>query len=479
MESIADWLALASEAARTPRYSLVGHSMGALACLEHAARYPERVERLALLGAAVPMAVSDALLDAAARDDPSAYEMITGWSHSPSYQLGGNRLPGVWLSGQTLRLMERSAPGVLDADLRACRSYANGLAAAAAVKCPAMVIVGERDIMAPPRASLATRGCAVARRSREPAEHRPCDDGRAARRGARCAARFPADSKLSITRHTDPDRFLAAADPLLARNPAIRSFAAAVVQGWRADPDEFLRDAYVATYASGGEHGFAARRRGAPLILENSAPAAARAFAADMPAAMRDLAAVGGEREPCEAFAERWNARFGTTHRVGVHMRHHRLTAASDVAQAPGRYRVATSADGAWLERASLAFAREAGLIDSREFVVEGARKRLARGGFRVWEDDGRAAFAGWGAAGIHAARIAPVYTEPAARRRGYATALVATLVRELLDDGRREIFLLTDLANPTSNAIYARIGFRPVSDTYRFDFAPAGAAAP
>jgi pimeloyl-ACP methyl ester carboxylesterase len=155
VEAIADWLAVASDAARAPRYSLVGHSMGALACLEHAARYPERVERVALLGAAVPMAVGDALLDAAGRDDPSAYEMITSWSHSPPQQLGGNRLPGVWLSGQTLRLMERSARGVLDADLRACRSYANGLAAAAAVSCPAMVLVGERDLMAPPRTSLA------------------------------------------------------------------------------------------------------------------------------------------------------------------------------------------------------------------------------------------------------------------------------------------------------------------------------------
>jgi predicted GNAT family acetyltransferase len=285
---------------------------------------------------------------------------------------------------------------------------------------------------------------------------------------------------VTVTRHTDPDRFLAAAAPLLARNPAIESFAAAVVQGWRADPAEFLREAYVATYASGDELGFAVRRRGAPLILENSAGAAARAFADDMPVAMRDLAAVGGEREACEAFAERWNARFGTTHRLGVHMRHHSLTAACDVTPASGRYRVATSADGEWLERSSLAFAQEAGLTDSREFIVEGARKRLARRGFRIWEDEGRVAFAGWAPAGIEAARIAPVYTEPAARRRGYATALVATLVRELLDDGRRALFLLTDVANPTSNAIYSRIGFRPVSDTYRFDFdAPAAAAMP
>ena len=58
----------------------------------------------------------------------------------------------------------------------------------------------------------------------------------------------------------------------------------------------------------------------------------------------------------------------------------------------------------------------------------------------------------------------------PAARGRGYATALVAALARALLAAGRRRLFLVTDVANPTSNAIYARIGFRPENDIYHFD---------
>jgi len=151
VEALAEWVAHATAAAGVARYALVGHSMGALAALEHAARYPERVERLMLLGAAVPMVVSDALLDAAARDDPKACELITGWSHSPAHQLGGNRLPGVWLPAQTLRLMERSAPGVLHTDLAACRAYAGGLEAAARVRCPSLLVRAERDLMAPPR----------------------------------------------------------------------------------------------------------------------------------------------------------------------------------------------------------------------------------------------------------------------------------------------------------------------------------------
>ncbi len=65
VEAIADWFAQLLRAAGIERTLLIGHSLGALAVLEAASRYPERVERIALLGPAVPMAVSDALLEAA------------------------------------------------------------------------------------------------------------------------------------------------------------------------------------------------------------------------------------------------------------------------------------------------------------------------------------------------------------------------------------------------------------------------------
>jgi predicted GNAT family acetyltransferase len=280
---------------------------------------------------------------------------------------------------------------------------------------------------------------------------------------------------VSIVRHTEADAFLAAAEAMLARNAAVRSFANAIADGWRHDPAAFLRNAYVATYARGSDLGLAVRRSGGPLLLENSAAGAARAFADDVAGVLgADLAAVNGEAEPCEAFAERWNVRFGTTHRQAVHMRHHVLTVANPVAHAAGTYRIADARDGEWLEPRALAFAREVGLVDSPEKVIDGIRKRLARGQLRVWETaDMPLAFAGWSSAGADFARIAPVYTEPFARGRGCASALVGTLVHELLAAGRRAIFLLTDVGNPVSNAIYARIGFSPVSDTYRYDFVP------
>ena len=151
VETIAEWLAAVLDAAGVREAALVGHSLGSLVALECAAKYPDRVAKAALLGPAAPMPVADALLDAARRNDHIACELITGWSYSPRRQLGGNRMPGMWLTGNAMRLLERTQPGVLHADLLACHAYATGVEAAAKVRCPALVVLGARDIMAPPR----------------------------------------------------------------------------------------------------------------------------------------------------------------------------------------------------------------------------------------------------------------------------------------------------------------------------------------
>jgi pimeloyl-ACP methyl ester carboxylesterase len=152
---IAAWLVALLDALGLKRAAIAGHSLGSLATLEAAASFPERVSRIALLGPAVPMVVSEPLLTAA-RDQPeAAYRMIVGWSLCYPRQLGGNVVPGMWLAGGVLRLMERTPPGVLFTDLSACNDYLGGLEAARKVPCPALVLVGGRDLMAPPKAAQA------------------------------------------------------------------------------------------------------------------------------------------------------------------------------------------------------------------------------------------------------------------------------------------------------------------------------------
>src|ERR1700744_5561210 len=80
--ALADWLAALLDAVGVERAFVAGHSMGSLIALDFAGRYPERATHLALLATAIPMAVSDALLDAALHREPEAIGMVNEWSHS-------------------------------------------------------------------------------------------------------------------------------------------------------------------------------------------------------------------------------------------------------------------------------------------------------------------------------------------------------------------------------------------------------------
>ena len=150
---MAHWVMRAADALDVERLYVAGHSMGSLVALETAGLYPDRVDAAALVGCAVPMAVAGALLDAAKAGSHAAFDMITLWGHRMGAQLGGNPAPGMWMTGGGVRLLERSLPGVLHNDLNACNEYRHGLETAAKVACPAHLVLGREDVMAPPRAA--------------------------------------------------------------------------------------------------------------------------------------------------------------------------------------------------------------------------------------------------------------------------------------------------------------------------------------
>jgi pimeloyl-ACP methyl ester carboxylesterase len=155
IEGMARWVLQVLENLQLEQAGIVGHSMGSLIALECAGQQPERIERVALLGTAYPMKVGEAFLEAARRNEQAAFDMETIWGHAPQVPLAGNPNPGMWMYGDTLARLARLAPGVLHNDLKACNDYAGGEASAAKAKCPALFVLGRRDVMTPPKGALA------------------------------------------------------------------------------------------------------------------------------------------------------------------------------------------------------------------------------------------------------------------------------------------------------------------------------------
>ncbi|MDE0309082.1 MAG: alpha/beta hydrolase [Acidiferrobacterales bacterium] len=150
----ANWLCDLLDAVGVEQTALVGHSMGSLVALDCAARHLERIRALTLIGTAVPMPVTDQLLQSALENNHDAIDMLTAWGHSPAAHFGGHEVPGMWMIGGTMRLFERARPGTLYNDLNACNNYTTGIEMAQRVTCPTMFILGEHDMLTPKRSAL-------------------------------------------------------------------------------------------------------------------------------------------------------------------------------------------------------------------------------------------------------------------------------------------------------------------------------------
>ena len=155
VEALADWLLALLDAAGVTQAALVGHSMGSLIALEAAARAPQRATRLAMVGTAYPMKVSDALLNSA-RDTPlKAIDMVNTFSLSGFAGRPAHAGPGNWLHGEGRALLRRvqagqTAVNLIHHDFGLCDRYAGGMAAAQLVQCPVGMILGARDQMTQP-----------------------------------------------------------------------------------------------------------------------------------------------------------------------------------------------------------------------------------------------------------------------------------------------------------------------------------------
>lgn len=282
---------------------------------------------------------------------------------------------------------------------------------------------------------------------------------------------------MKLTRYENADDFLARAGDFLTAREAEHNLILGLGSRLRHQPLLYGEPAYFASVEEDGRVvGVTMRTPPHNLILSEIDDEAA------LPLVLEDarevfgmLPGVVGPKAPAARFAELWHEATGAESRLAIEQRCFSADHVDAPADVPGAMRDYERLDRELAVRWMDAFVAEALHGPEPESSQEHVDRRAQDpdAGFVFWEHDGEAvSMAGFGGRTPNGIRIGPVYTPPELRGRGYASALTAAVTQRLLDRGRRFCFLFTDLANPTSNSIYQRIGYRPVGDFDLWTFA-------
>ncbi|MEO8422459.1 MAG: GNAT family N-acetyltransferase [Actinomycetota bacterium] len=283
---------------------------------------------------------------------------------------------------------------------------------------------------------------------------------------------------IRVRRPRNVQTFLSEAGPFLAEREAEHNLLFGICAGLTRDPTPFGEGpAYLAiTEADGRIVGAAIRTPPHNLVLsETDDLATIEPLVRDVRDAMDTLPGVLGPGKAASAFVRAWRESTGGRATLTMANRIYRASRATPPTGVAGAMRPYREDDHDLTIRWFDAFVREAlpeeAMSDSTEAQL---RRRLddPDGGLRIWEDDGQpVSLAGFGSRTPNGIRVGPVYTPPELRGKGYASALVGRMTAALLEQGHRYCFLFTDLANPTSNGIYQRIGYEAVTDVDQYAF--------
>jgi GNAT superfamily N-acetyltransferase len=276
---------------------------------------------------------------------------------------------------------------------------------------------------------------------------------------------------MSVRLTSDPAEFQATTFPFLEQDPirhtVILGNVAERAAGTRpADPSPSY---FVSVHDdTGAVLGAAMRTPDRPVHLgalrADLAAEVAEAYADLVP----ELGSVAGDRAAVRAFAERWGELHGTTGTESKGARLHKLEKLTPL-PAEGSPRPMREDDvQVAAEWVSDGFREEFATPD-----LPWAEHQLQRGTMWMWEADGEpVSMVAYHLPLFGVCRVGPVYTPPEHRRHGYAGALTGDVSARILANGNQAC-LYTDLANPTSNKIYAQLGYVPVADFIELTFAP------
>ncbi len=272
--------------------------------------------------------------------------------------------------------------------------------------------------------------------------------------------------RIAVIRHSAARSFLLRAGAWLehseAENCLILGLATTLVR----HPERFLHPPLLATLEQREEIvGAALMTPPRRLIITRTSQSALAALADDLYAQGVTLPGVHAPDPGASIFAQRWAEHSGQSTRLLRSLRVYTCDEVKEPKYAPGKLRAANSGDESLLVEWCRAFCVEVGMPEEACHASEGVLLRIAEEELYVWEERGNVvSMAAWGSPTSKSVRIFLVYTPPQERGRGLATSCSAALTRHLLEDGRR-CFLYADLANPTANRIYRRIGYQPAAD--------------
>lgn len=281
---------------------------------------------------------------------------------------------------------------------------------------------------------------------------------------------------MEVVRPSDPRSFLELARGLLERHEARNNLILGVAATVAERPTRFPGSRWWVALDDGATVAAALRTPPHDLVIgDPDSDDGLRAVIGAILEDDRELPGIVGNAPYVGPAAEALAQGLGLRAERGLGQGVFELTEVLDVPRPSGSSRPAEAADRSlvrsWFESFLIEVVPDPQRhIDDIERSLE-TRFATPSGGLWLWEDEGPVSLSGFGSPTPTGVRIGPVYTPPERRGRGYATALVAEQSRWLLEGGRRFCCLFTDLANPTSNAIYERIGYRRVGESARYAF--------
>ncbi|GGJ98071.1 N-acetyltransferase [Streptomyces camponoticapitis] len=274
----------------------------------------------------------------------------------------------------------------------------------------------------------------------------------------------------------DVEEFRTAADPCLALEPARSTLLLTISESVRAHGAGAGASARFGHWRESEDAPVSAGFVQTPPLRPLLGPMpdrAARELVPVLRALDPSLSSVQGEEACVRAFAAEWTGCSGGWH-VSHRVRLFRLGELTPPDPAPaGRARLATAEDLPLLAEWMSAFATDTGqAVRADEDYTRATAERIAVGRLWLWDVAGApVAMASVTPTVAGQARVSPVYTPLRLRGRGYGGAVTAAVSRAARDAGAEQVLLYTDLANPTSNALYQRLGYRPLTDSQVLTF--------